>query len=221
MKPGFPAGLPFGFRPPWWGVLLAAAGCAAGIALGNWQSDRAAQKRAAGASMEQVALRGEFDPKHTVFLDNKIYRGRPGYHIVQPFRFAGGKHVLVNRGWAPAGASRDRLPELRTPAGEIAIAGVRLQRFAHAYAPGAAKPEGKVWQNVAPERFSAWSGLALESYVIEQHSALEDGLVRDWPRPDLGIEKNEMYALQWYSLAALSVILLLVLNFKRDGHASG
>ena len=220
MKPGF-AGLAFGFRPPWWGVMLAAAGCAAGIALGNWQSDRAGQKRAAGNSVEQIALRGEFDPKYSVFLDNKTYRGRPGYHVVQPFGLAGGKRVLVNRGWAPAGATRDRLPEFRTPAGEIALSGMRLQRFPHAYAPDAAKPEGRVWQNVTPEQFSAWSGLALEPYVIEQHSALEDGLVRDWPHPDLGVEKNEMYALQWYSLAALSVILLLVLNFKRDGHASG
>lgn len=209
-----PAG--YSFRPRAWALALAAAACAAGIALGNWQSDRAAQKRTAGASVEQVALRGEFDPKHTVFLDNKIYRGRPGYHIVQPLRLAGGKHVLVNRGWAPAGATRDRLPEFRTPAGEIALSGVRLQRFPHAYAPDAAKPEGKVWQNMTLEQFSAWSGLALEPYAIEQHSAQDDGLVRDWPRADSGVEKHQSYALQWYSLAVLSVILLVVLNIRRE-----
>ena len=198
--------------------MLAAAGCAAGISLGNWQTDRALQKRAAGAALEQVALRGEFEPKYTVYLDNKIYRGRPGYHIVQPLRLAGGKHALVNRGWAPAGATRDRLPEIRTPAGEIALSGVRLQRFAQSYAlPGfdnLAKSEGKVWQNVTREQFSAWSGFTLEPYVIEQHSALDDGLVRDWPRAEIGAEKNDAYALQWYALAALSIILLFVLNIK-------
>ena len=128
-----PAG--YTFRPRAWAFALAAAGCAAGIALGNWQSERAAQKRAAGTSIEQVALRGEFDPKYTVYLDNKVYRGRPGYHVVQPLRLAGGKHVLVNRGWIASGPSRDRLPEIRTPAGEIALSGVRLQRFPLAYAP--------------------------------------------------------------------------------------
>ena len=203
------------FRPPWWSAALAAAGCAAGIALGHWQSDRAAQKRAAGASQEQIALRGEFEPTHTVYLDNKLHRGRPGYHVVQPIRLAGGRHVLVNRGWVASGPSRDRLPEIRTPAGEISLSGVRLARFAQAYAPEAAQPQGEVWQNVTLEQFSARSGLALEPYVVEQHSPIEDGLVRDWPRAESGAEKNDAYALQWYALAALSVILFVVLGFKR------
>ncbi len=215
-----PAG--YSFRPRAWALALAVAGCAAGIALGNWQTDRALQKRAAGASVEQAALRGEFDSKYTVYLDNKIYRGRPGYHIVQPLRLAGGKLVLVNRGWAPTGATRDLLPEFRTPAGEIALSGVRLQRFAQAYAPpgfdNLAKPEGRVWQNVTREQFSAWSGFALEPYVIEQHSAADDGLVRDWPPAEIGAEKNEAYALQWYALAALSVILFFILNVRREQH---
>ena len=207
-----PAG--YSFRPRAWALALAAAGCTAGIALGNWQSDRAAQKRAGGIAVEQVELRGEFVPQYTVFLDNKIHRGRLGYYIVQPLRLAGGKHLLVNRGWAPAGATRDRLPDIRTPTGEVALTGVRLRRFAQAYAPDAAKPDGKVWQNATREQFSSWSGLALEPYVIEQHSAQDDGLVRDWPRADSGVEKHESYALQWYALAALSVILFVVLNFR-------
>lgn len=214
------------FRPPWWGVLLAAIGCTAAIALGNWQSRRADEKRAAGAAVTQIALRGEFLPRHTVLLDNKVYRGRPGYHVVQPLRIADGnagnkRHVLVNRGWVAAGPRREDLPEIRTPAGEVALQGVRLLRMPHAYEPAGTKHAGRVWQNVTVERFAAWSGLAPESWVIEQHSALDDGLVRDWPRPDLGVEKHEAYALQWYSLAALCVILLVVLGFRRDAPAAG
>jgi len=201
-------------------VLLAAIGCAAGIALGNWQSGRAGEKRALAATLVKVTLRGAFVPKYTVLLDNKVYRGRPGYQVVQPLRLAGGTHVLVNRGWVAAGASREQLPEVRTPPGEISLTGVRLERFAHAYEPAPVKPEGRVWQNVAVPQFADWSGLALEPWVIEQHSALDDGLVRDWPRADLGIEKHEMYALQWYSLAALSVILLLALNIRRNDPAA-
>ena len=201
-------------------MLLAAIGCAACVALGNWQSGRAGEKRALVTTLVNLTLRGALLPKYTVLLDNKVYRGRPGYHVVQPLRLSGGTHVLVNRGWAAAGASREQLPEVRTPAGEITLTGVRLERFARAYEPAAVNPEGKVWQNVAIEQFADWSGLALEPWVFEQHSALDDGLVRDWPRPDLGIEKHEMYALQWYSLAALSLALLLVLNFKRDGVSS-
>ena len=209
-----PAG--YSFRPRGWALALSAAACAAGIALGNWQLERAAQKRSAAASIEQLALRGELDAKYTVFLDNKVHRGAPGYHVVQPLRLAGGKHVLVNRGWVPALATRDRLPEIRTPAGEIALRGVRLRHFARAYAPDASKPQGKVWQNVTQEAFSAWSGLVLEPYVIEQHSALDDALIRDWPQAESGAAKNESYALQWFALAALAVVLFFVLSIKRE-----
>jgi surfeit locus 1 family protein len=219
MKPG-PDGarsrFPYSFRPPWWGVLLAVLGCAAGIALGDWQSGRADEKRALAAALKPVTLRGEFIPKYTVLLDNKVYRGRPGYHVVQPLRVSGdGRQVLVNRGWVPATARRDLLPEIRTPPGVVALAGVRLERLARAYAPPGASPGGVVRQNISIQEFAAWSGLALEPWILEQHSALDDGLVRDWPRPDSGIERNESYALQWYSLAALAVILLFALNIKR------
>jgi len=204
----------FRFRPPWWGAALAAAGCAAGIALGNWQTDRAAQKRAAAAGVVRVELRGEFDAAHTVFLDNKLHRGRPGYEIVQPLRLADGRRVLVNRGWVAATESRERLPQVRTPAGAVAVTGVRREHFAQALVPGAAPEEGRVWLNVTVAHFARWSGLALEPWVLEQHSALDDGLVRDWPAAGLGAEVNESYALQWYSLAALSVLLFFGLNLK-------
>jgi len=64
--------------------------------------------------------------------------------------------------------------------------------------------------------FAVWSGLLLEPYVLEQHSPLADGLARNWPLPDTGVAVHESYALQWYSLAALSVALFLVLSFRRE-----
>ena len=169
------------------GLALAASAGAAGVALGNWQQERASQKRALGAAQKMESLRGAFDPKHTLLLDNKLYRGRPGYQVVQPLRLGDGRHVLVNRGWAPAGATRAQLPEVRTPGGEVSLEGLRMDHLPRAYEPAGTKREGKVWQNVEIKEFAAWSGLALEPYVIEQHSALEDGLVRDWPRADAGV----------------------------------
>lgn len=209
-------GTSFRFRAPWWGAVLAAAGCAAGIALGNWQLDRAAQKRAAAAAVVRIELHGEFDAAHTAYLDNKLRHGRPGYEIVQPLRLDDGRRVLVNRGWIAATGSRERLPPVRTPAGAVSISGVRREHFAHAFAPSGAQEEGRVWQNVTVERFARWSGLALEPWVLEQHSAIDDGLSRDWPPEGLGAEVNESYALQWYSLAALSVVLYFALGIKRE-----
>jgi len=215
----------YSFRPRLWSFALAAATCAAGVALGNWQAGRALEKRAAGAKQERVEVRGVLVERHTVLIDNKLHRGRPGYHVVQPLRMAMSgpgepMHVLVNRGWIEAGPRRDKLPAIRTPAAEMRIEGVKLQRFPRAMDAGA-PASGIVWQNVSVEAFGAWSKLRLAPWVIEQHSPADDGLVREWPRPDLGIEKHESYSLQWYALAALSLVLFVVLGFRRRDAASG
>lgn len=207
------------FRPPWWGLLLAALGCGGGLALGQWQSGRAEDKRAA-RQPEQVSVTGTFEPKFTVLLDNKVQHGRAGYEVITPLRVKGSdSHVLVNRGWIAAGPSRDVLPAVRTPAGEVRIEGVELRRIPRVLQAG--KPGvGKVRQNLDIDSFSSETGLRLQGRVIEQHSPLDDGLVRDWPLPEAGAEKHDAYALQWYSLAVLSVVLFLVLGFRREKTSS-
>ena len=225
----------YSFRPRAWAALAAAAACAAGIALGNWQSGRAEEKRALGARIEEglqgspieissgklsadylawrhVAARGRFVDEHTVYLDNKLRRGRPGYEVVTPLRL-NGMHVLVNRGWVEAGKSREILPKVPVPAGEVRIEGLALPRLPHVLQAGPDK--GKVRQNVDLASFAKETGLAFQPLVIEQHSSALDGLLREWPRPDTGIEKHEAYALQWYSLAGLAVVLFVVLSFRR------
>ena len=204
----------YSFRPRLWALALAAAACAAGIALGNWQSGRADQKRVAAARLERVGVEGEFLPKYTVYLDNKTRRGRPGYEIVTPLRLRGSNsHVLVNRGWVAAGPTRDALPEVPTPAGQVRIEGIALERLPRVLT--IQENPGKVRQTLDVEAYAAESGLELEPRVIEQHSAAPDGLVRDWAPHGTGIEKHEAYALQWYSLAALAVVLVMVLSFRK------
>jgi surfeit locus 1 family protein len=220
-----PAG--YAFRPPVWAVALSIAGCAAGISLGNWQSGRAAEKRALAAAQVPLKLRGELLAQHTVYLQNRPHHGKPGYYVVQPLRQADGRNVLVLRGWSAVNA----LPP--TPRGDVILEGVRRQGLPRVLevgtpdagtAAGAGRAAGNVRQNMTLDEYAAWSGLALEPYVIEQRSGLvvtrppapPDSLARDWPRADAGVEKHESYALQWYSLAALSLVLFFVLNFKRE-----
>jgi surfeit locus 1 family protein len=224
------------FRPRWWAFALALAGCAAGVALGNWQSRRAEERRALGERFEaalhavaleipaapvaagdyvakRVAARGEFVRAHTVLIEYKMRRGRLGYEVVAPLRLRGSTlHVAVNRGWVAADPRPGTLPDIRTPAGEVRVEGFALARLPQALQLGPAR--GPVLQNLRLDEYQAATGLALQPIVIEQHSELDDGLLREWPRPDSGAEKNEMYALQWYSLAILSVVLFLVLSFR-------
>ena len=230
----------YSFRPRAWALAAAAGACAAGIALGSWQAGRAAEKRSLGAELERalrsapielgsaesnprelawkhVAARGRFVEAHTVYLDNKLRRGRPGYEVVTPLRL-NGAHVLVNRGWIQAGVSREVLPEVRTPPGVVRLQGVALERLPRVLEAASGAP-GKVRQNLDAHEFQKETGLVLLPIVIQQRSEAPDGLLREWPRPDMGVEKHESYAVQWYSLAGLAVILFVVLSFRRVGPA--
>lgn len=204
----------YSFRPRLWALALAAAACAAGIALGNWQSRRADEKRALGEHLQRIVVAGEFLPERTVLLDNKVRGGRAGYEVVAPLRLAEGIHVLVNRGWVAAPPRREQLPDIATPAGRVRIEGVVLARLPRALKLGE-PAKGRVRQSVDLKEFAAESGLALQAFVIEQHSDTRDGLARDWPPPDAGVEKHQAYAFQWYSLAALAVVLVVVLSFRK------
>mgnify|MGYP000894222214 CR=1 FL=1 len=58
-------------------------------------------------------------------------------------------------------------------------------------------------------RISTWSatGLALPALAALQTGAASEGLLRDWPQPASGADKNYGYAFQWWALAALIAIL--------------
>src|SRR5918992_971550 len=221
----------YSFRPRVWALAAAALACAAGIALGNWQARRADEKRVVREQLEaalksppieipseaieakpyvlkRVAARGHFVADHTVYLQNRIRRGRVGYEVLTPLRILNSEiHVLVNRGWTEA-------PKAPTAPGEVRIEGIALERLPRMLQLKE-KPKSSVRQNLDLAAYAAETGLRLQPIVIEQHSDAGDSLARDWPRPDAGIEKHQGYALQWYSLAALAVALALVFSFRR------
>jgi surfeit locus 1 family protein len=232
------------FRPGWVPSLAAAAFIALSIALGAWQTRRAEEKLeagrrteeaargpalqvptarvdAAGFELRRVAVRGSFVGRETFFLDNKVMHGTAGYHVLTPLRpESGGTYLLVNRGWIAAG-DRSKLPRVSAPEGLQTIEGVAVvpgKRFLE-LAPEA--DSGNLRQNLVLSREERRLGLSLQPFVIEQTSDARDGLVREWDRPDVGVDRHRSYALQWYSFAALAAVLYVVLGFKRTDPAAG
>jgi surfeit locus 1 family protein len=227
------------FRPAAIPGVAALLGVALTVALGNWQTGRAEEKLALARSLAdgsrqavlavpprpveardfefgRVSARGEYAPKHTILLDNKVLRGAVGYQVLTPLKISGGElYLLVNRGWVAAGPRRDQPPQIQTPAGTQTIEGVALVPSARIFELTANTEEGQIWQNLVLARFEKWSGLRLQPFVLQQESEAADGLARVWERPDTGMDKHRGYALQWYSLASLIVILYVFHSFKR------
>lgn len=219
-----------------WLAALAAIGATA--RLGLWQLDRAAQKEALQQALEaqrqrpalapaewprdaraaaalqhrRVTAQGEWLAARTVYLDNRVLAGRAGFHVLTPLRLEHGAALLVQRGWvARDAAERTRivLPPppagLQTVTGRLALAPSRMFDLA----PGGSGP---IRQNLELEAFGQETGLSLLPWVLVQEDGdapVADGLVRRWPAPALGADKNRAYAAQWFGLAALFAALLI------------
>jgi len=83
----------FVFRPGLWPTLAGLFFFALTLWLGNWQLSRADYKR-------ELQARYAFLSGQEIFIDNRVYKTRAGYHVLTPFLIEGSsQHVLVNRGW--------------------------------------------------------------------------------------------------------------------------
>lgn len=223
-----------------------------GIALAQWQTRRGDQKQAIEAKLLQreaestihfdevlrrntlqsvdqleyrrLAIRGEFIPSWSIYLDNRPLNGVAGFFVLMPFKISGSDNtILVARGWLPRDPSdRAKLPSYPTPTGVIEIEGLVRRDFGHVLQlgdAGAPRPNA-ILQNIEIGEFAAASKFKLQPFVIEQTSQAEDHLLRDWPRPSLGIEKHRGYAFQWYALAVMAIIFFVVTGCRRGAKNS-
>ena len=231
------------FQPRPLTTLAAAAGIAATLALANWQLDRAHEKEGLAARLaalakdppvtlpaaevkaqdvewRRVIARGRFEPRYGVLVDNRIYRGVAGYHVVMPLEISGNtgaaaRYVLVNRGWVAGNPDRTQLPRVTTPDATIEITGLAVTPSRRFLELSAAAPQGNVWQNLTLDRYRKAFPLALQPVMIQQDSPLDDGLVREWDPPNLGVDMHYGYAFQWFALAATLLVFYLVTHVRR------
>ncbi len=201
------------------------------IRLGFWQLDRAHQKEALAARIAQyehasaqtvssaaislkavefhrVRATGRFLPRYVVYLDNRPYHDQPGFYVVMPLELADGGYILVNRGWLPRNADvRTAIAPYATPAGNVTIEGIARADASRAFelGHGGSAPHQAIRQNVDVAAYAAETGLPLQPFVIQQTSDLDDKLVRDWPAPTTGVERNYGYMVQWWGMAAAAL----------------
>jgi surfeit locus 1 family protein len=212
------------------------------LRLGVWQLDRAEQKRQILAEYQarmaappvdlnamaprkdmqyyQVVARGKFDTGHQLLLDNRVHQGIPGYQVLTPYRM-GDVAVLVNRGWVAGTGYRDKLPAIPLEQVSERIRGrVKLPSepvFAMsddvAFAPG----WPKVVQYVDPEAMSQALGYELLPYVVLMDAELPGGFVRDWPVVNMQPARHTSYAIQWFGLVLVLLVVYVFMGLRRPG----
>lgn len=223
------------FRSGRFWLLTLAAVLVAGItfSMGQWQLRRAAQKEALQAAikvqgslpaldaqalavMKNVAdalhrkatLKGRWRPEYTVYLDNRPMSDKAGFFVVTPLKLEGSSQViLVQRGWVQRDfRSRTHLPDIATPAGLVAVPG-RIAPPPYKLYEFKGMEGGRIRQNIDIAAFRAQTSLPLLDVSLLQTGDAGEGLLREWPAPNLGVDKHYGYAFQWFGLCSLVVFL--------------
>jgi surfeit locus 1 family protein len=211
--------------------------------LGFWQLDRAHQKEVLQAQYERmrnappvelrgadphaeryqrVRVTGEFDPRYEILLDNQLNAGEAGYHVLTPLRIAaGGKLVMINRGWIKRGPEYPAAPQIPQEFGSITIDGIVDRSDRSLLELSEETVQGKVWQNFTAQRFRERTGLELLPLVVVQQGGAAHGVVRIKAEPEFGILRHYGYAFQWFALAATALVLYAVFRFKRNRAPAG
>jgi len=215
------------------------------ISLGYWQLSRAEQKSntqqalneslalpeleihtplkvSAGNRFRHVRLEGRFDKKHQYLLDNRIHKGRPGFLVISPFHYANGEAtVLVNRGWLPLGKTREDLPDIEIPTGKRVIRGILadLPGKLPSFGISATVNDGRwprVIRDVEITQMSTDLGYTMPPYLLQLEQADSAAYTQNWQAVASGPEKNQSYAIQWFSMALVILILYIGLNSRRS-----
>ena len=208
------------------------------LSLARWQVHRGDEKEARQALLDAriaetpVALTGSIDAaqpllyrrvraagewiaRGQVFIDNQVLEGRVGYHVMTPLQLAGKKDaLLVNRGWIARGPGYPRPPAAAVPGGPVQVTGMATLPPKRYLELGDKTVQGDVWQNLSLDRYRTQTGIAILPVVVLA-DATAPGLARVRDKPDTGVERHREYALTWFSLAATTLVLWIVLNLKK------
>ncbi|KTD13298.1 SURF1 family protein [Legionella jamestowniensis] len=225
------------FTPNWKMAVLTCIGILFFSRLGFWQLHRAEEKKQMLAMQskfatespihwqpdlslpkqyQRIIMKGKFLPK-TILLDNQHYQHQFGYDILSPLLLPSGSVVLVDRGWMAGDLSRQTFPSPQVPDEILNIVG-------SAYYPsktlliGAAfekKANAILIERIDTDLISQLLHKPLYPFIIRLDKAEKHGYVREWAIVAMPPERHYAYAVQWFALAFVCLVLFVVLNFKK------
>ena len=234
----------YDFRPGLWPTLATLILLPFLTGLGFWQLERAGWKQdiidrhaarirepavelqsllpvTPDSQYRQVTASGRYDIARQLLLDTRLHQGRAGYHVLTPLHLASHDTVLlVNRGWVPVGASRAVLPELPGPAGEIRLSARVALPPAEVFLLDTVEEPRSGWpqvvQSIDIAALEERLGYPLLPLVLQLDADDTHGFIRDW-KPVYGIPpaKHRAYAMQWFTLALVLVMIYVGVNTRR------
>jgi len=234
----------YNFNPPLTATIVVIISVIFLISLGRWQLMRSDLKREILKDVElrktatpislqlldkkedknyyHIKLEGYLNNKHYLLLDNRMYKSKPGFEVIQPM-VIDERVVLVNRGWIPLPADRRNLPSIPEVTSIIDIIG-------EVHIPGNAivlkKDElsaDKSWPQLIQSidiaaliKLYGELGFKIEPWILRQEPDEDPFYRREWFFFSLKPEQHLAYAGTWFGLAFVLVIIYIAAVTKRE-----
>lgn len=215
------------------------------LCLGTWQLNRADEKRAMLKDFERsarqspaelilpveepenwryrkVSISGRFDHDRQFLLDNQVNRGQVGVNVMTPLKLQYQQQaVLVDRGWLPLSRNRANLPDIDVTSKPVNLTGRVYVPYKKAFHLGELDEEDRFgWPRLVQyldfEELSDRLGYAVAPLTIRLDPSSPYGYRRNWPTaPPISPDTHTAYAMQWFTLAGVSVIIYIALGLKK------
>jgi cytochrome oxidase assembly protein ShyY1 len=163
-----------------------------------------------------VRWQASFSADDYLLLDNRLHRGRVGYHVIALAESDSGV-IPLNLGWLAGDPSRRTTPTPILPEGRIVIEG-------RIYVPSGTplmmqKPEAPAelpatvqtlyWDNWQGS-LEALSGRPVFPFEVRIQPDSPHALVAEWAVVNQSPSKHMGYAVQWFAMAAVLLIIGLL-----------
>lgn len=161
-----------------------------------------------------VSVSGRYWNDASFLVAFQFFQGAPGFELVTPFLVAGSEEtLLVSRGWIAPGPGADGMPFVVPVEGEQTLTG---QLHVPPAVAGTTQVEGESWPLRLRRIDLARAGELLERPVLPwvlRLSADAPGVhARHWPAVTVSTRSNIQYALQWFGMALVVLLVTLALS---------
>lgn len=227
------------FTPNWLMIILALAFISLFTRLGFWQIERANEKTKMIAAektlAQQAAIRWDTAQKppsqyqklkvqgtyldQVFLLDNQHHGHQLGYDVLSPLLLKDGSVVIIDRGWVSGNNTRQTVPDIQIPKDLVQLQGSAYFPSKNQWilGPGSEKRNNKtiVLELLDVKLIGHILQKKVYPFIIRLEKQDAYGFVRDWAIVSMPPQRHLAYALQWFVMALVILIIFVALNLKK------
>ncbi|MGL5743189.1 MAG: SURF1 family protein [Legionella sp.] len=229
----------FRFTPSWMMTILTFLFFSLFVRLGLWQIHRADEKtkmivaqktlenqkpiswtpkQPLPLQYERINVKGTY-LSHQFLLDNQHHQHQFGYDVLSPLELADGTVIMIDRGWVAGDMTRRILPQAQIPKGLITVQGSVYfpSKNQWVLGPVLEKKSNKVvvLERIDEQLISQILQKAVSPFIIRLDKQETNGFVREWETVSMPPQRHLAYALQWFVMALVVLIIFVALNLKK------